>query len=58
MIGEKKIYTLAYVDDVALLDEERMKEMMGTLERYLEENSLDLNISNTKIMRCRKGGDR
>lgn len=57
-IGERKIYTLAYADDVALLDEERIKEMMGKLERYLEENDLYLNISKTKIMRCRKGGDR
>lgn len=57
-IGERKIYTLAYADDVALLDEERIKEMMEKLERYLEENDLDLNISKTKIMRCKKGGDK
>ena len=41
-LGGKKVYTLAYVDDVAVLaeDEEGMKGMMARLERYLDGKGL------------------
>lgn len=55
-LGERKVYTLAYADDIAVLaeDEERIKG--GKLERYLDEIGMELNTGKTKIMRCRKGG--
>lgn len=41
---KRKIYTLAYADDIALLadDEENLKEMMERLEKYLDGKSLEL----------------
>ncbi|EZA48221.1 hypothetical protein X777_14227 [Ooceraea biroi] len=42
-LGEEKVYTLAYVDDMALLaeDEEGMKGMIAKMERYLKEKGLE-----------------
>ncbi|XP_046142799.1 uncharacterized protein LOC123988066 [Osmia bicornis bicornis] len=59
-IGEKKIYTLAYADDVVLLAEEEgeMRAMMESLERYLDEKRLELNQEKSKIMRFRKEAGR
>lgn len=59
-LGEEKVYTLAYADDVVLLakEEGEMRSMMGKLEGYLEEKGLTLNVNKTKIMRFRKGGGR
>lgn len=56
----RKIYTLAYADDVAVMaeDEDGMKGLLGRLERYLDRKSSELNIKKTKIMRCRNGGGR
>lgn len=56
-LGGRKIYTLAYADDIAIMaeDEEGMKGIMGKLEKYLEEKGMELNVGKTKIMRCRKG---
>lgn len=59
MVGEEKSYTLAYADDVVLLAEEvGMKEMLGALERYVEEKRLELNTEKTKVMRFRRGEGR
>lgn len=57
-LGERKVYTLAYADDIAVLaeDEEGMKRVMSKLERYLDEIGMEVNTGKTKIMRCRKGG--
>lgn len=43
-LKKRKIYTLAYADDIALLadDEENLKEMMERLEKYLDRKSLEL----------------
>lgn len=59
-LGGRKIYTLAYADDIAVIaeDEEEMKGIMGKLDKYLEEKGMELNVGKTKIMRCRKGGGR
>nr|XP_034194835.1 uncharacterized protein LOC117611057 [Osmia lignaria] len=59
-LGEKKIYTLAYADDVALLaeKEEDMTAMLRRLERYLDRKKLQLNREKSKVMRFRKGGGR
>ena len=58
--GGKKVYTLAYADDVAVVaeEEEEMRGMMAKLERYLDGKGLQLNVGKSKIMRCRKGGGR
>src|SRR5436190_12995035 len=59
-LGEEKVYTLAYADDVALIaeNEEDMKCMMRRMERYVEKKGLDVNGAKSKIMRFRKGGGR
>ncbi|XP_036145342.1 uncharacterized protein LOC118646472 [Monomorium pharaonis] len=59
-LGGKKIYSLAYADDVVLIakDEEGMKGMMGKLESYLDGKKLEVNTEKTKIMRCKRGGGR
>lgn len=59
-LGGRKIYTLAYADDVVLLaeKEEKISSMMERLEGYLERKKLELNTGKTKIMRFRKGGGR
>ncbi|XP_076659971.1 uncharacterized protein LOC143363245 [Halictus rubicundus] len=59
-LGERKVFTLAYADDVAMVaeDEEGMRGMMRGLERYLEERKLQLNAEKSKMMRCRRGGGR
>lgn len=59
-LGEEKIYTLAYADDVVLIaeDEGGMKSMMVKLENYLEKKGLELNAEKSKIMRYRKRGGR
>jgi len=59
-IGEKKVYTLAYADDIVLMTdrEEEMRSMVERLERYLDEKGLELNVGKTRIMRFRKGGGR
>lgn len=59
-ILDKRVYTLAYPDDIMLLskDEEGMKSMIGRLEEYLKKKKLELNVEKTKIMRFRKGGGR
>ncbi|XP_043276027.1 uncharacterized protein [Venturia canescens] len=58
--GGGKVYSLAYADDVVLLakDEDEMKGMMRTLERYIEGKGLEVNTGKTKVMRCRVGGGR
>lgn len=58
-MGEGKVFTLAYADDIVLAEkEEEMKCMIARLERYLEEKKLELNMGKTKVMRFRKGGER
>lgn len=49
-IGGRKIYTLAYADDMMLLaeDEDEMKGLMGKMERYLDGKGLELNTEKTK----------
>jgi len=57
-IGEGRIYTLVYADDIVLLaeDKEGMRSMIARLEGYMEKKRLELNVNKTKIMRFRKGG--
>jgi len=56
-LGGKRIYTLAYADDIVLLaeQEDEMRSMIVRLEEYLDRKGLELNVEKTKIMRFRKG---
>lgn len=55
-LGEGRVYTLSYADDIVLLaeSEDEMKSMMERLEVYLEEKNLELNTEKTKIMRIKR----
>lgn len=59
-LGEVKIYSLAYADDMVLLaeSEEGMAHMLGKLESYLDGKRLEINVEKTKVMRFRKGRGR
>jgi len=59
-LGERRIYTLAYADDIVLLSEDEggLRSMISRLEDYLEKKRLELNVDKTKIMRFRKGKGR
>lgn len=60
VVGRMKVWSLAYADDVVLLamDEKGMKEMMGSLGRYMRRKKLFVNVEKTKMMRFRRGGGR
>ena len=50
-LGGRKVYTLAYADDVAVMAEDEeggMKGMMVRLERYMDEKGLQLNVAEVK----------
>jgi len=43
-LGEGKVFTLTYADDVMIAEEEQdMRAMMNRLERYLERKGMELN---------------
>lgn len=58
--GVKKVNVLAYADDVLLLsrEEDEMRELIRTLERFISAKNLGVNKRETKIMRCKYGGGR
>jgi len=59
MLGNEKIYTLAYADDIVLVEEEdEMRSMISRLEEYVNRKSLEVNVSKIKIVRFRRGGGR
>jgi len=51
-IGNKRIFTLAYADDLAMLAETRkeMERMLTSLENYLDKKKLELNSEKSKIL--------
>jgi len=57
-LGEEKVYSLLYADDMVLMaeEEEGMRSVIERLEGYLEEKRLEVNVRKTKVMRFRKGG--
>jgi len=58
-LGERKVYTLAYANDMVLIEEEDdMRTMMEKSEKYLEKKKVELNPDKIKIVRFRKGGRR
>ncbi|XP_053596255.1 uncharacterized protein LOC128668113 [Microplitis demolitor] len=58
MIGNQRIHVMKYADDVALVadTEEELRGMLKELERYTEENKMEVNVEKTKILICRNGG--
>lgn len=56
-LGEGRIYTLMYADDIMLLaeNEDKMRSVIERLEEYLRKKNLGLNTEKTKITRFRKG---
>lgn len=60
VIGNKKIWTISYADDVALManNEVGMKQMIRRFERYLRRKGLELNTQKSKIMTLKKAGGR
>lgn len=59
-IGERRLYSLAYADDIVLMaeGEDEMRSMIGRFEEYLEKKRLELNTSQTKVMRFKRKGRR
>ncbi|XP_011631492.1 golgin subfamily A member 6-like protein 1 [Pogonomyrmex barbatus] len=45
-------------EEVVAEEEAGMKEMIKTLERYVEQKGLEVNVEKTKVMRCRRGSGR
>ncbi|XP_025993782.2 uncharacterized protein LOC113004505 [Solenopsis invicta] len=60
VLGEERIYSLSYADDIVLLAEEEgeMRSMIERLECYMDRKGLEVNAGKTKVMRFRKGGGR
>lgn len=58
VVGNKKIWTLTYADDVVMMaeTEEEMKGMMRRAKRYFEGKGLEVNEKKTKIIVFSKGG--
>ena len=56
ILGNKRIYSLAYVDDVVLLadDEGRMNLLMKRFEEYVREKDFTVNVIKTKVVYFRK----
>lgn len=51
-IGRKRIYTLAYVDDFAMIaeTEKEMEYMLKSLKKFFDRKKLTLNIKKSKIL--------
>lgn len=59
-MGEERIYSLVYADDVVLLaeGEDEMRSLIGRLEEYMKGKGLELNVGKTKVMRFKRGEGR
>ncbi|XP_070529983.1 uncharacterized protein [Cardiocondyla obscurior] len=59
-LKDKRFYSLAYADDIALMAENEagIKGMIKNMDEYVKKKGLEMNVKKTKIMRCRKGGGR
>lgn len=55
MLGEEKIFTLSYADDMVLIAEEgKMKSIIERLEKYMDRKGLEVKMGKTKIIKFRK----
>jgi len=59
-LGGRRIYSLAYADDIVLVAEEEggMRSMLERMEIYLDGKGLELNREKTKVIRFKRGGGR
>lgn len=57
-IGNIKVWTMAYADDIVVLAKDRkaLCDMMDTLRRFLRERKLELCVKKTKMMVFNKKG--
>ncbi|XP_024886718.1 uncharacterized protein LOC112464135 [Temnothorax curvispinosus] len=57
-IGQGRIWTLAYANNIVLLarEEEALEKMIKRLEKYLRKRKLELNVGKSKILKFRRGG--
>ena len=60
VVGKEKIWTLSYADDLVMMakTEKEMKEMLKTLENYLKNRKLELNVEKSKMVEFNKGRGR
>jgi hypothetical protein len=60
VVGKEKVWSLAYTDDLMVLarEEKGMKEMLGSMEKYMRRKKLTVNVEKSKMMVFRKGGGR
>lgn len=51
-LGAKRIWSLAYADDMVLLAKNKiaLDDMMCTLRKFLKERKLELSVDKTKVM--------
>ena len=52
MVGERKVWSLTYADDIVLMAdrEEELREMLKRSEKFLKEIELELSTEKTKIV--------
>ncbi|CAB0041329.1 unnamed protein product [Trichogramma brassicae] len=57
-IGNTRIWSLAYADDIVILSKNReaMKDMLQSTQRFFKERQLELSEEKTKILIFTKGG--
>lgn len=57
-LGEGKVLTLSYTEDMVLIitkGEDEMRSIMERLKGYMDRKGLEVNVGETKIMRFKKG---
>lgn len=59
-VGGRKIYSLAYADNVAVVakDKNGLKGMIKRFEKYVDGKGLKVNVEKPKVMKCKKGRGR
>ena len=59
-IGNKRVYALAYADDLAIIAEtkEEMERMIKYLNKYFKDQELEVNAEKSKIVVFSKGKSR
>lgn len=58
MRGEK-IFALKFADDIVLVadEEDGLRSMLASLERYVRDNKLTVNITKTEVLIFKRGAD-
>ena len=52
MVGERKVWSLTYADDIVLITDrkEELKKMLKRFKKFLKETELELSTEKTKIV--------